>query len=141
MDLIELAQKVAFRLLGKPYNWGGDDPMVGFDCSGFIVEVLKSCGRLPRRGDWTADSLMHYGFPETTELVPGVLVFWGSTRATHVEMIYGVLDGIPLTIGAAGGDSSVVTVQDAVGKNAYIMLRPMRAGSIALRDPFAAYRP
>ena len=141
MNLIALAQMVAFRLLGKPYNWGGDDPMVGFDCSGFIVEVLKSCGRLPRKGDWTADILMNYGFPETQELAPGVLVFWGRARATHIEMIYDVVDGIPLTIGAAGGDSRVITIEDAIRQNAYIKLRPMRTGSIAFRDPFLAYRP
>jgi len=28
------------------YLWGGDDPLAGFDCSGFVIEILKSVGIL-----------------------------------------------------------------------------------------------
>ena len=37
----ELAVKYAMAFIGTPYVWGGDDPMGGFDCSGFCIEVLK----------------------------------------------------------------------------------------------------
>ena len=47
----------AWRYLGKPYIWGGDDPVGGFDCSGLVVELFKSVGKLPRQGDWTAHDL------------------------------------------------------------------------------------
>ena len=53
----ELAIKVAWRMWGGPYLWGGDDPMEGFDCSGLCVEILKSVGILPRNGDWNAHGL------------------------------------------------------------------------------------
>ena len=43
----ELALKIAESLLWTPYKWGGDDPS-GLDCSGMMVEVLKSVGALPR---------------------------------------------------------------------------------------------
>ena len=51
-----VATKVAWHYLGTPYIWGGDD-FSGFDCSGFVIEILKSVGILPRDGDWTAAML------------------------------------------------------------------------------------
>ena len=41
---------VAFSLLHKPYIWGGDNPAKGVDCSGLVIEILKSMGKLPARG-------------------------------------------------------------------------------------------
>ena len=32
------------RFIGRPYSWGGDDPMSGFDCSGLIHETLQAVG-------------------------------------------------------------------------------------------------
>jgi len=46
----------ALSYLGTPYVWGGDDPS-GFDCSGFVIECLKSAGILNEREDYTAESL------------------------------------------------------------------------------------
>ena len=144
----DIAIRAAERFLGLPYLWGGDDPMSGFDCSGLMVEVLKSSGILPRHGDWTADSLMRFGWTERTpnerELEPGCLVFWGKThpvqKATHVEMVYAVIGTDIITIGSSGGGSITNTAQDAVKQNAYVKLRPMRDNPIAARDPFAAVR-
>ena len=39
-----------------PYRWAGDDPMAGFDCSGYLQEVLASVGMDPR-GDQTSQAL------------------------------------------------------------------------------------
>ena len=50
-----MATALSYR--GTPYVWGGDDPS-GFDCSGFVLECLKSVGLLPERADLTADRLM-----------------------------------------------------------------------------------
>lgn len=121
MNHKELAQGVALSFLGTPYYWGGDDPMQGFDCSGFVIEILKSVGKLPRNGDWTAANLYtlftHVSAPEA-----GCLVFWnnGYGRIIHVEYC---LDNV-LSIGASGGGSATDSVQDAIRSNAYIKIRP-----------------
>lgn len=144
MNHIVLALMVAREQLGKPYLWAGDDPMAGFDCSGLMIEILKSCGMLPRSGDWTADQLMKvHGWPVSDSLGPGCLVFWGTAeRATHVEMIYTRIGTDIFTIGASGGGSKTDDLQAAVDHNAYVKIRPITGhpGYISIRDPFAEVR-
>jgi cell wall-associated NlpC family hydrolase len=125
------ALEIGFRFLGKPYIWGGDDPMAGFDCSGFCIELLKSVGSLPRTGDWTAHDLWvmfcQGGKPSWREHPDrGCLVFWwnkNKTRVIHVELCINDM----LSIGASGGGSKNVTTQDAIDRNAYIKVRPIRS--------------
>lgn len=134
LDKRELAIELAMRWLGKPYLWGGDDPLAGFDCSGLVVEVLKSVGLLPRDGDWTAESLRQR-FPGTSIPDRGCLVFWGTDTAIHVELL---LDP-ELAIGASGGGSKTLTLEDAIRQNAYIKVRPWasRPGMLGFADPFS----
>lgn len=119
------------RLLFKPYVFGGDNPEVGFDCSGFIIELLKSVGVLPSKGDWTADSMLgaligKQKFLNPDLARPGDLVFYG-IPATHVEMIFDAEPGkFVLTIGAMGGTSHTVDVAAAVRDDAYIKVRPLK---------------
>lgn len=130
------ALKVAWSFLGTPYIWGGDDPS-GFDCSGFVIEVLKSVGILPRAGDWTAQGLYGAQFKgmDVPEPVPGALVFWfEGAEAVHVEMC---LDA-NLAIGASGGGHATLSPADAWKQNAYIKIRPIasRQGVRRYVDPF-----
>ena len=131
----DLAIKIAFSYLGRPYIWGGDDPS-GFDCSGFIIEILKSVGILPRKGDWTASQLSDM-WHRTQVPLPGDLAFWQSNsgRIVHVEMFIG--DG--LAIGASGGGSKTLTVADAIAHNAFIKIRPVesRSNFWNFTNPFA----
>ena len=121
----KLVQRIAMSYLGTFYIWGGDDPS-GFDCSGLVIECLKSVGVLPREGDWTADSLSRM-FPRVDPPQGGDLVFWsdspGSPRVIHVEICIG--EG--LAIGASGGGSKVKTIKDAVKYNAFIKIRPIES--------------
>jgi len=132
----KIALKVAWHYLGTPYQWGGDD-FSAFDCSGFMIELLKSVGLLPRKGDWTAQGLYEY-FENKRIIVPyeGCLVFWEnhSGRAIHVELCL----NDTLSIGASGGGSKTQDRQDAIDQNAYIKIRPFRQRSMikGFLDPF-----
>lgn len=134
----DIALKVAFAFLGKPYVWGGNDPIAGFDCSGLVIECLKSVGRLPRAGDWSADSLYRkFQDAEVEQPYKGCLVLWeaaGESRMVHVEMC---MDQFR-SIGASGGGSKTLTVADAIVQDAYIKVRPWstRGGIVHFVDPF-----
>ena len=39
----ELMIEYSKTFIGKPYRWGGEG-VLGFDCSGFIQEVLRCVG-------------------------------------------------------------------------------------------------
>jgi len=132
----DIATKIAWSYLGKPYLWGGDDPIAGFDCSGFIIEILKSVGMLPKDGDWTAHGLYElfkakeYDYP-----AEGHLALWGRTKEhiTHVEYCL----NYDLSIGASGGGSKTLTERDAIKQNAYIKIRPVKERNpITYVDPF-----
>ncbi len=119
----DMALKIAFSYIGTPYVWGGDDPS-GFDCSGFVIECLKSVGSLPRRGDWTAAALWHYFPIKPANGKAGDLAFWANMqggRIIHVEMCVNE----DLAIGASGGGSRTKTRQDAIRDNAFIKIRPI----------------
>ncbi|MFC1535727.1 NlpC/P60 family protein, partial [Candidatus Neomarinimicrobiota bacterium] len=47
----KIASSIAFHFVGLPYLWGGDDAVAGYDCSGLVIEILKSVGLLQRSGD------------------------------------------------------------------------------------------
>lgn len=135
----ELAIDVIKTHLGLPYKWGGDDTVGGFDCSGLVVEVLKSVGIVNEKYDNTAHGLSK-AFPETDILEAGALVYWDWNNdgiMEHVEMIALVDDdGSIFTIGASGGGSATTTPQSAMQSNAYVKLRPLRSGYKLANDPF-----
>lgn len=68
--------ETALQYLGIPYVWGGEDPDIGFDCSGLVRYVYLQHGI----------SLPHYsGYQfnmgkevDSNELQPGDLVFFGN---------------------------------------------------------------
>ena len=122
---ISVLQEYAWKMIGKPYIWGGDDPILGFDCSGLVLELLKSVGMFPYHMDATAQGI-YYNFEKTGkigEAVPGALVFYGKdlNSITHVSMI--IEPGHVLEAG--GGGSKTKTVQDAINQNAFIRIRPL----------------
>jgi cell wall-associated NlpC family hydrolase len=74
-------------LLGTPYLWGGRTPL-GFDCSGFVQQVLREQGyRLPRDADQQFRASRRIGSSE--EARRGDLVFFGGRRGplTHVGLM------------------------------------------------------
>jgi len=142
-EAVAIATKTALGYMGLPYLWGGDDPIAGFDCSGFVIEILKSVGLLPRQGDWNAAGLWRH-FSENhgcavlrTAVTEGCLVFWhGADMMKIIHIEYALND--ELCIGASGGGSGTVSRADAITGNAYIKIRPFasRKGIYGVVDPF-----
>jgi cell wall-associated NlpC family hydrolase len=123
------------KWINVPYRWGGEDPVDGADCSGFVEECLEMAGLDPS-GRQTADAFYRY-FKQAskgtiipkdkhqifhaTESSTGCLVFYGTeTKVTHVGLI---LVG-KIMIEAGGGSSSTNSLAAAVAANAFVRLRP-----------------
>jgi hypothetical protein len=76
--------------LGTPYVWGGEQPGVGFDCSGLVQWVYAEAGiSLPRVAQDQYDAGPH--LPAGATLYPGDLVFFGSgpEAVEHVGIYVG----------------------------------------------------
>lgn len=113
----------AFSLIGIPYKWGGSNPISGFDCSGFVQEVLASCGMAPK-GDQNAQGIYDHFEPISIRglMGPGALLFYGASP-DHIEHIaLGV--NLSQAIGANGGRSTTINSHEADIANAFIKLRP-----------------
>jgi hypothetical protein len=135
----QIALDVLKTKLNLPYIWGGNDSIAGFDCSGLIVEVLKSVGIVAENFDNTAQGLSKM-FPETDIIQAGTIVYWdwnGDGLIDHCEMVVSVDESdYVYTIGASGGNSSTTSRERAIIQNAYVRVRPLRAGYVLANDPF-----
>ncbi len=79
------AADAARRLVGAPYQFGGQDPR-GFDCSGLVWYVYRELGvTLPRRA---IDQRAAVQSVPREALVPGDLVFFSSPQ-DHVGIYLG----------------------------------------------------
>lgn len=128
--MIELLRLYAMQFVGLPYIWGGDDSIVGFDCSGLAQEILSAFGAHPRPGvDLTAqglyDSLSSSGQYNSSSV--GALAFYGKDykKITHVAIIIGP----GLIIEAGGGGSTTTDKEAAARANAYVRIRPLKRRS------------
>lgn len=134
----------AMSMVGQPYRWGGDDTIGGFDCSGLVVELLQSCGKLLNSVDLNAQGLYNHFLllPIGIPLIPklGCLAFYGksSSAITHVGFC---LDQ-SLMLNAGGGSSKTITREDAEKQNAFVKIRPIRyrLDLLEIFDPFFTER-
>lgn len=137
---------------GMPYIFGGpqwptpSNGYFGFDCSGYVQEVLASIGQDPP-GDQNAQTLFEhfskYGMvyfkghepPHAHAL--GALAFFGENadNITHVGFITRV-DPLRM-MEAGGGTSKTRTIEDAVKADARIRMRPVHRR----KDLIAIIRP
>jgi cell wall-associated NlpC family hydrolase len=76
----------ASAFLGTPYLWAGTSPSTGFDCSGFTQYVYGHFGVSIGRS--TGDQIRSGVGVSKGELLPGDLVFFGSSNSPHHTGIY-----------------------------------------------------
>ena len=113
----------ATKFIGINYKWGGEHPAEGYDCSGFIQEVLQSRGYDPI-GDQTAHGLYEYFLARNFESLANpskdALLFFGNNgRVTHIAI---ALNDFQM-VEAGGGDSRTRTPQDAIKQKAMVRVR------------------
>jgi NlpC/P60 family len=78
---------IAERYLGVPYLWGGDDPLLGFDCSGLTRYVYAQLG--VHLTHYTGSQFYEGARVPPDALQPGDLVFFEpSQRGPQHEGIY-----------------------------------------------------
>lgn len=110
--------------LNVPYVWGGNHPLEGLDCSGYVLFCLKSIGEYPGR-DMAAQKIFEYFHKKNyrSQLTRGSLLFFGADRyhIDHVEIA--ISDRY--MIGASGGDSSTRTVEEAIKRGAMVQIKPI----------------
>ena len=118
--------RLALKLCGCPYIWGGSQPWNGFDCSGFVIWLYQAFAILPS-GDWNAQALAdHFPPPDNTIKAPpqpGDLAFYGPHWRNVIHTM--VYLGQGLTVGASGGDHTTTTRDEAARRGAAVKVKPL----------------
>lgn len=116
--------KYAHCFVGIRYRWGGNNSISGFDCSGLTCELLKSAGVLHYSQDLSAQDLAAFCLKShgKGDIKEGSIIFFGSDK--HVSHVAIAIDEKTM-IEAGGGDSSVVNLEMADIKNAFVRIRPI----------------
>lgn len=124
ISVIQSMLQYGMCFIGTAYRWGGDDPIDGFDCSGFVQELLSSVGMDPS-GDQTAQGL--YDMFRYRSLVdkkgPGAIAFYGKSihEIKHVAMMLNECQ----ILEAGGGGSKTIDRASAASANAFVRVRPV----------------
>lgn len=124
-NICDIAVAYAKTFLGVPYRWGGEHPSAGYDCSGFLQEILASVGLDPP-GDQTAQSLYYALLSQCHGLESpqaGAILFFGKSleKIGHVAF---AISGYHM-IEAAGGNHKTTTLEVAVSQKAFVKIRPI----------------
>lgn len=128
VDKQEILKLYAFSLAGLPYRWGGDTPMDGFDCSGLVLELLKSQGLWPATEDCSSQDLFMYFVkqgPKAFAKFPdfGSILFFGKDAKQISHTAFAL--GQTLMLEAGGGTAETTSLQAAVKQKAFIKIRPI----------------
>lgn len=110
--------------------------MKGYDCSGFVQELLWSVGMLDHRKDLTAQ-LLHDTFKtELTTPKFGALAFYGKSKSQISHVAFALNETLMLEAG--GGGSATTSLEAAAKQNAFIRMRPIKGRSdlVALKLPY-----
>jgi cell wall-associated NlpC family hydrolase len=128
---LQLLKAYALSYLGTVYSFGtnpggGDDPIRGFDCSGFASELMRASGVASWNFRTNAQGVYnHLWKNQGLRVVPelGAFAFFGKEWDQIVHVAF-CLDSVTM-VEAGGGDSTTTTEEIAAHKNAFVRLRPV----------------
>jgi cell wall-associated NlpC family hydrolase len=114
----------AMRFVGESYHWGGDDPILGFDCSGFVQELLMAAA-VVKRGTPKMRAADLFEFLQKNggaqgRWGAGSIAFFGPD-AKGISHIGFCIDSW-FMLHAASGDSTTINDTVAAAKNAFVRL-------------------
>ena len=127
--------RYAYRSVGVPYKWGGDDLEHGVDCSGLARCVLQKFGLLPP-GDFNSQMLYdHFKSVEASRWDSGNLLFFGKDTGHIVHV--GICIGYLRMIEAAGGGSHITELATALSHEAFVTVSRIdrRSDYLTVVDP------
>lgn len=133
----------AERWLLLPYHWGadkfgGDDPIMGVDCSGLTSRAFRSVGKLGRHerlssnGLYTKFAAFHVPTPYR-----GCITFYKDKQGGVINHVAIVRNDFQI-IEAAGGGSGTDTLEEAATQNAFVDFAPIysRPNNVGFFDVF-----
>lgn len=111
--------------IGIPYNFGGNNPLEGFDCSGLLCEGLRAFG-LIQTFDYTAQGLYDLFKNRFKEMspTPDCLLFFGKSKTLISHCAISINNYLMLEAG--GGDSTTNSLKEASRRGAYVRVRPIK---------------
>lgn len=108
--------------IGTPYIYGGEDPAVGLDCSGFAQKALSFYGLDPKGDQGAAALFGHFADNPVSEseVDLGDLIFYGTSGSIYHVAI--ALSPFKI-IEAGGGDHTTTTIEEAIKRNAKVRIK------------------
>jgi cell wall-associated NlpC family hydrolase len=124
---IAIAIAYAQSLVGVPYIFKGDNPLTGFDCSGFVSEILRMSGELAWNERLSAQ-MLYDKYSKSNDgsgyFAAGYLAFYG-TSVLDIDHVAFMISP-HLVIEAGGGDHTTLTKDDAAKRDAFVRIRPVK---------------
>lgn len=115
----------AMQFVGTHYYWSGDDPLGGFDCSGFASELMRAAGVLKYNERLSSQGLFNrFERNGNYALKAGALSFYGKS-VNEISHVGFCLDALSM-LEAGGGNSTTTLVETAAAQNAFVRIRPIR---------------
>jgi cell wall-associated NlpC family hydrolase len=130
--VIELLIAYALSFTGTPYKWGGNNPMTGFDCSGFVGECLKAFNVLNPACDYSSRGIFKELVNQPKHMAGvkrGAILFFGNDLENISHTAIALSEKVMLEAG--GGDATTISKMAAEVQNAFVRVRPIRRDLVA----------
>lgn len=127
--MISIMLDYAMRFVGVPYVYGGNNPISGMDCSGFVCECLKAIGVIESHRDYSARELFKLlkeseKTKSSRQIERGCVLFFGKNSSIISHVAIAINDKIMIESG--GGDAGTISKEKAAISNAFVRIRPIR---------------